>query len=99
MRQITFSDVKVHNEIQLCQLSNVKLKDEIEHSLLKNRISYFERWNNPTFFQRLFGNGEAKCILCVNEAQKDKAIEIVNSFFTSGDKANFILEKVDKVYF
>ena len=99
MKQITFSDVKVHNEIKLCQISDSKLKAEIERVFLKNRISYFERWESPTFFQRLFGEKVEKCILCVNEAQKEKAIEIVKSFFESEDKANLILKKVDKIFF
>jgi len=99
MKQITFSDVKVHNEIKLCQISDVKLKSEIEHTFLKNRISYFERWESPSFFQRLFGDKEERCTLCVNEAQKEKATEIVRSFFETEDKANLILKKVDKIYF
>lgn len=99
MKQITFSDVKVHNEIKLCKISDRKIKGEIERMFLKNRISYFERWETPGFFQRLFGEKDDKCILCVNEAQQEKAIEIINTFFESDDKANLILKKVDKIYF
>lgn len=94
-----FSDVKVHNEIKLCRISDEKVKAKVERLFLQNRISYFERWEAPSFFQRLFGKKEEKCILCVNEAQKEKALEIVNSLFESEDKAGLILQKVDKIFF
>lgn len=99
MKQIMFSDVKVHNEIKLCQVSDKKVKTEIERLFLKSRISYFERWERPSFFQRLFGSKEEKCTICVNEAQKEKAVEIVKSLVEGEDKANLILQKVDKIFF
>lgn len=99
MKPITFSDVKVHNEIALCTVLNIDTKNEIEQLFLKNRISYFEKWEKVSFWQRLFGEQKEKCTLCVNEAQKEKAQELIESLKNADAKISLILQKVDKVFF
>ena len=42
--QPLYTAVKVNNEIELCEVDNLECKKEIERELLKNRISYYIRW-------------------------------------------------------
>lgn len=97
-KQITFSDVKVYNEIALCKIEDQEIRMAIERLLLKNRISFFEKWVSPGFFQGLFGNHRETCYLCVNEAQVKLAEELVTEF-QNENKIELVLERVNKIYF
>ena len=44
--QPLYTSVKVNNEIELCEVSNIDCKVQIERALLKNRISYYIRWGD-----------------------------------------------------
>lgn len=98
-RSITFSDVKVHNEIELCTVLTIETKNEIEQLFLKNRLSYFEKWEKATFWQRLLGEQKERCTLCVNEAQKEKAQELIASLKHLESNVIPVMQKVDKVFF
>lgn len=70
-----------HNEIELVRVDSPELKNKIEKAFLRNRISYFIRWDKVSFWQRLFGQKESKCCkICINEWDKEKAIEILKEF-------------------
>lgn len=70
-----------HNEIELVRVDSPELKNKIERAFLRNRISYFIRWDKVSFWQRLFGSKEPKhCKICINDWDKEKALEILKEF-------------------
>lgn len=97
MKQMTYANVKVHNEIAFCSVTNIEIKNKIEREFLKNRISYYEKWENPGFFRRLFGS-RSECIICINEMQKDKAEEVFQEMKIN-DKVEMIEKPVEKTFF
>ena len=57
-----------HNEIELIKVNNTDLKNKIEKVFLRNRISYFIRWEKPSFIQSLLGKHKPnQCKICINE--------------------------------
>lgn len=72
--QTIYTQLKVNNEIEVCETTDMELKQLIERELLKNRISYFIRWQKPS----LFGRRKTTCVFCVNENVKDKVEEIIS---------------------
>ena len=72
--------VRVNNEIPFCKVDQLKQKEEIERLLLKNRISYYIKWEEQTFFKRLFDSEfKEKTIftICIHETAVEKAKELV----------------------
>ena len=63
MEQPLYTAMKVHNEIELCEVSDPECKKLIEHELLKQRISFYIRWPKSSIFSRK----KNCCIICVNE--------------------------------
>ena len=100
MAIITFSDVKIHNEIELCRVANMELKKQIEKEFLARQISYFEKWEEPSLLSRLFGQkSNSICIICVNSMQKEKAEMVLDSMKGAKENVELILKKVDRLYF
>lgn len=99
MEENEFADVKVHNEIELCQLWDVDIKMKIERAFLANRISYYEKWIEPGFFGRIFGEKNATCILCINSMQAEKAVEIISEMGLHKNQIELINKPIDKTYF
>lgn len=88
--QTLYSTVKVNNEIELCEVSDLECKKLIERELLHNRISYYIRWTKGSFFHR----SKVHCVICVNENAKDAAEEIVRSVCEeAGYNVKFLLRK------
>ncbi len=52
MEPMIYTPLKVNNEIELCEVSDMDCKHLIERVLLKNRISYFVKWNKSGLFSR-----------------------------------------------
>ena len=75
MEQTLYTALKVNNEIELCEISDLDCKQLIERRLLAARISYFIRWMRPSLFHRR----KNVCIICVNENVKDIAEDIVRA--------------------
>lgn len=80
MNQPLYTTLKVHNEIELCEISDLECKRLIEQALLKERISFYIRWLKPSLLHRRKNN----CIICVNENVKDIAEDIVRSICDEG---------------
>lgn len=74
------TSVKVNNEVAFCKVYNVKQKEEIERLLLKNRISYYVKWQEQTFLKRMF-DSETKekviFIICIHDTAVEQAKELV----------------------
>lgn len=94
--QPLYTAVKVHNEIELCEVSDPECKKRIERELLKNRISYFIRWSKSP----IWGRRKESCIICINDNAKDQAEAVVRSICDeSGFNVKFILKKTPANYF
>ena len=72
-----------HNEIELIRVNNMELKNKIEKAFLRNRISFFIRWEKASFWQRLTGkHNPNQCKICINEWDKEVALELLKEFET-----------------
>lgn len=77
--QPLLTNVKVNNEIELCEVSDQECKRLIERALLQNRISYYIRWTKASFFSK-----KQNCIICINDHSKEEAEEIVRGICDEG---------------
>ncbi len=75
--------VKVNNEIDLCELTGGRKKNigatrhKIEAALQYARISYFLRWQEPSFFAKVFAGAGTRLIFCINSAQYEDAMKVL----------------------
>lgn len=96
------SRTKVYNEIEFCRVSDLGIKNRIEKAFLENRLSYCERWEEVSFFRKFFSFSKehnAKCVICINSLQQDKAEEIMASMGDIQDQIEMIRKKVSRIYF
>lgn len=93
--------IKVNNEVDLCEIiaGNDKRRNVVRHkieaALQYARISYFLRWQDPAFFKRLFLKEKTRLVICVNEAQMEDALQVIDGLqltekdvLISGKKSN-----------
>ncbi len=93
--QPLYTAVKVHNEIELCEVSDMECKKMIERALLQNRISYYIRWPRTTIFHR----HKYLCIICVNDNARDEAENVIRSICDeSGFNVKFLMKKFQNNY-
>lgn len=86
-----------HNEIELLKTANPELKNKIERAFLKNRISFFIRWDKQSFFKRLFSSKkEESCRICINDWDKEKALDILKDYDALiASQGELLLKKTD----
>ena len=100
MRELSFSNVKIHNEIELFAVSDQKVKRRLEHLFLENRISYFEKWEEISFLRRFFWGAEKmRCTFCINEMQVEKAMQILEENPELREKVEMVRKRVERTYF
>lgn len=76
-----YSKSYYHNEIELVRVDSTELKNKIEKAFLRNRISYFIRWDNGSLVQKVFGKrNPEQCKICINDWDKEVALEILKEF-------------------
>ncbi len=93
--QPLYTSVKVNNEIELCEVSDLECKKLIERALLNNRISYYIRWAKGSFFSRK----KIHCFICVNDNAKEEAEAIIRNICDeSGYHVKFLLRKSSANY-
>ena len=87
----------MHNELEWCQVTDITTKEKIEKILLKNRVSYFVKWEKP----KLFSNEKfGTCIFCVNQLQKEIADEAIRDLDEDvKGKIKFVNRKVEKTFY
>lgn len=68
--------VRVNNEIDLCEVSSEKVRKKIEAALQYARVSYFLRWQEPSFLRKIFLHEKTRLIFCINSAQVDDALRV-----------------------
>lgn len=95
--ETAYQKVKVNNELEWCQVTDFETKERIEKMLLKNRVSYFVKWEKPRFFSNdKFGT----CIFCVNQLQKEIADEALHDLEDEiQDKIKFVNRRVEKTFY
>lgn len=97
---VKFSDVKVHNEMELCEIESPEEKEKIERALLREQISFYIKWQSRGFLAGLFFHGRETAILCVNDAQKEAAIVCIGELEKNKEvHVKFIGQKVDRIFF
>ncbi len=95
MMQPLYTNVKVNNEIELCEVSDPDCKDMIERALLKHRISYYIRWPKSSLFNRR----RDTCIICVNDNSKEEAENMIRVLCDeSGYSVKFLMKKSQNHY-
>ena len=95
--ETAYQKVKVHNELEWCQVSDLTTKEKIEKVLLKHRVSYFVKWEKPKLFS---GEKFGTCIFCVNQLQKEIAEEAIQDLDDDArGKIKFVNRKVDKTFY
>ena len=95
--ETAYQKVKVHNELEWCQVTDMAVKEKIEKLLLKYRVSYFVKWERPRFF---FGDKSDTCIFCVNQLQKETADEAIQELGEDvKGKIKFVNRRVDKTFY
>ncbi len=93
--QPLYTTLKVNNEIELCEISDMECKQLIERALLKQRISYFIRWTKTSFFHRK----RDICVICVNDNVRESAEEVVRSICEeNGYEVKFLMKKTTNNY-
>ena len=95
--ETAYQKVKVHNELEWCQVMDMETKEKIEKLLLKNRVSYYVKWEKP----KLFSNDKfGSCTFCVNLLQKEAAEEAIEEFLVDGQgKVRFVNRRLDKIFY
>lgn len=95
MAQPLYTALKVHNEIELCEISNLECKRLVEKALLKERISYYIRWLKPSIFRRK----KNVCIICINDNSKEAAEAVIRSVCDeTGYPVKFLMRKAQNQY-
>lgn len=93
--QPLYTTLKVNNEIELCEVSDLECKQLIERELLKNRISYYIRWPKASIFNRK----KDLCIICINDSSRDIAENIVRELCDEkGYHVKFLMRKSPNNY-
>ncbi len=95
--ETAYQKVKVHNELEWCQVTDMATKERIEKLLLKHRVSYYVKWEKPGFFSRdKFGT----CVFCVNQLQKEAADMAIEPLVAEdADSIKFINRKFEKTFY
>ncbi len=95
MNQPLYTTLKVHNEMELCEIYDLSCKALIEQALLKERISFYIRWAKPSLFHRR----RTACTFCVNESAAATAEDIVRSICDEGGyTVKFLLRRSQNQY-
>lgn len=90
MEQTLYSSLKVNNEIELCEVSDMNCKQLIERVLLDNRISYFVKWHKASLLRRR----PETCIFCINDNDKELAEKSIRALGKEVEnKIEFLMSK------
>ena len=90
--------VKVNNEIDLCEVASEKVRRKIEAALQYAGISYFLRWQEPSFIGKHFMHEKTRLIFCVNSAQVDDALHVFDDLNLSEKEVRIIGSKSKNRY-
>lgn len=95
--ETAYQKVKVHNELEWCQVTDMDTKEKIEKLLLRSRVSYYVKWEKPRLFS---GDKFGTCTFCVNQLQKEAADDAIQELVMNDKgKIKFINRKLDKTFY
>lgn len=81
MTTLIFDEQAYNREVSFCKVYSLESKEKLEKMFLKNRISYFIKWQDQSFLKRLFGSDRSKektvYTIRINEADVERAKELV----------------------
>lgn len=81
MTTLIFDEQTYNREVSFCKVYSLESKEKLEKMFLKNRISYFIKWQDQSFLKRLFGSDRSQektvYTICINEADVERAKELV----------------------
>ncbi|SKB46595.1 hypothetical protein SAMN06296386_10189 [Lachnospiraceae bacterium] len=71
----------VNNEVELTRTVDTAEKGRLISMLVRNRVSYLEKWTKVSIFHRKEYNGAKEvCVIYVNDNQKEQAFAILEDF-------------------
>ena len=88
--------VKVNNEIDLCEIKSEKARKKVETAMQYAQISYYLRWQEPGFLEKLLFHKSTKVVMCVNRAQLEFAIEALADLELTDKEIVFLGESARK---
>ena len=69
------------NDVELFSTTDIESKSKAVSVLVRNRISYLERWEKiPLLRRREYGGARELCVVYVNGNQYEKAKKILDEF-------------------
>ncbi len=78
-----------NSDVALAKITDKAKKEKLINSLVKSRISYLERWEKVSFFERRnFGGKKEVCVVYVNTNQLEQAKAILESIENEGFSAD-----------
>lgn len=87
------SKVRVDNEMDYCSVSNEEIKTKLEKAFLKERVSYFLRWETPGFLARLFKGEKERVVFCINSSQFETAEGVIKGLGEDSGQIRMIQKK------
>lgn len=78
MASLLIGDQRINGEVSFCRVYSLDSKDKLEKLFLKNRISYFIEWQEPSFLGKLFGKEKSTFTVRINEADVERATKLVH---------------------
>lgn len=84
---------KVDNEYDFCAITDKDIKVQLEKLFMKQRVSYFLRWEKPGFFARLFSGATERIVFCINVADLDRAEEAIKELDLSENEIKLLRTK------
>lgn len=91
--------VKVNNEIDLCEVTSEEVRKKLEVALQKKRISYFLRFQEPGFLQKVFRKAKNKIIFCINSASLEIATEVIEGLQLEAEEIKMLGDKSKNEYY
>lgn len=75
-----YSFMRVNNEVEFCKVYGLKQKEDLARVFLQNRISYFVKCQDNSFWKRMFGVGareKGEFIMCIHDTAVPRALTII----------------------
>lgn len=66
-------------DIELCRITDVKVKEKVMFLLIRHRVPYAERWDEVPFLKRSRYHGAKEvCVVLTHPAHRKEAVEIIH---------------------
>ena len=66
-------------DIELCRITDVKVKEKVMFSLIRHRVPYAERWDEVPLLKRgRYHGAKGVCVVLTHPAHRREAVEIIH---------------------